>query len=268
MGRCGTHAIIGWIAGHFNCIATTYTKWVKPNNTIQINIYTKNNKVVHKETKTISISDVNFYLSEFKVQALIVIIDPLILTSQAIDKHDNGINELMREGCIPLDFNESKNFLVIRTPWNHYASILQWKCRTPLKRKPRRFIRGWLSYAYEYLRITKFIPNLIKCSYDRWFVDKSYRKSISKSFGEDFSDDGLNFVDSEGRGSSFDQSKYCNRAQEMKVMERWKTINSCSDSYNKFMRVAKRRRIIKFAKKIFGQIPDFNRKDERHDALE
>ena len=65
--------------------------------------------------------------------------------------------------------------------------------------------------------------------FDRWFSDIDYRKntqeSMNKTFNWNLTEDsniGIEKVAIPGGGSSFDNVDYADRAQKMKVTERWK----------------------------------------------
>ena len=60
--------------------------------------------------------------------------------------------------------------------------------------------------------------------YNKWFTDQEYRKEISKKLRLEFTDNGLQYVNNFGFGSSFDKKKYQGNAQAMKVNERWRQI--------------------------------------------
>jgi hypothetical protein len=61
-------------------------------------------------------------------------------------------------------------------------------------------------------------------NYNKWFEDKSYREQICKDIDIPFTDEGINYVPPDGRGSSFNKRKFNGKAQEMGVLERYKSM--------------------------------------------
>ena len=57
---------------------------------------------------------------------------------------------------------------------------------------------------------------------NEWFSDIDYRKQLAKTLDIPFTDAGLNEVRDIMKGSSFDGRQFDGKAQEMKVLERWK----------------------------------------------
>lgn len=81
----------------------------------------------------------------------------------------------------------------------------------------------WKAYAKEYLGETDFLPDKVTVNYNRWFIDRDYRQSISKQLGLLFSDCGLNQVTDYGGGSNFDGTSFDGNAQLMNVLNRWES---------------------------------------------
>lgn len=66
-----------------------------------------------------------------------------------------------------------------------------------------------------------FDPHIVV--YDKWVQDKQYRKKLVKSLGlPKFTDAGFKDVPQNCGGSSFDGLEFNGKADEMKVLERWK----------------------------------------------
>jgi len=83
-------------------------------------------------------------------------------------------------------------------------------------------IAMWVTYAREFLGETDLLEERLAISFDRWFVDREFRKAISSAIGFKFTDRGKNIVAAvHGKGSSFDNLDFDGRAEEMKVLERW-----------------------------------------------
>jgi hypothetical protein len=123
------------------------------------------------------------------------------------------------------DIPNAKTIAVFRNPWNAIASQTQWKIGTPLYKRRRQAINLWTDYYSEYIKKESDVIFII---YDKWFVDKKYRKEISNKLGLKFSDEKFESVPNAGRGSSFDGIKYDGRAQEMNVLNRYKQVDNYS----------------------------------------
>ncbi len=67
-----------------------------------------------------------------------------------------------------------------------------------------------------------FGANLVVVKFDHWFKFRAYRKQLAKRLQIPFTDDGLNDVPRFASGSTFDHREYDGKAQEMRVLERWK----------------------------------------------
>lgn len=95
--------------------------------------------------------------------------------------------------------------LIIRDPFNWYASRLKSDMSQPAHYSGLNLRQLYLQYIREYNRESIFLEgHVVLISYNQWKSDLSYRKSISKGLGLEFTDDGLNKVTGEGGGSSFD----------------------------------------------------------------
>lgn len=56
--------------------------------------------------------------------------------------------------------------------------------------------------------------------YDQFCIDQDYRQEICKELGGEYTEERLNYVSSEGNGSSFDNLKYQGKGSQMKTRER------------------------------------------------
>ncbi len=116
---------------------------------------------------------------------------------------------------------QQTKIVVIRDPYNWLASRLKgfggiypqkaWH----IEADP---ISMWKKHAMIAIDKTEgYLPVL----YNKWFVSKEYRISISQKLGLDHTDKGLEFVPPNGGGSSFDGRKFHTKAQGMDVLSRW-----------------------------------------------
>ena len=135
------------------------------------------------------------------------------------------------------------NILVIRDPFNHFASVIKSNRYIMPKTKKMRnldiykraneyaetkshpiidLLKIWTDYANEADGNTNYIQNKIVISYNDWFLNESYRKKISQRLHANSFNKGMNFVSVCGGGSSFDGKKYNGKGSEMDVLNRWK----------------------------------------------
>lgn len=87
-----------------------------------------------------------------------------------------------------------------------------------------KFLRTWTIYAKEFTGQTSRVPYRVPACFDRWFVDESYRRELAASLGLDFSDRNLNKLDPRWGRSTYDGLDFQGRAQEMKVLDRWRHL--------------------------------------------
>ncbi|MGK7957777.1 MAG: hypothetical protein AB4063_21380 [Crocosphaera sp.] len=164
------------------------------------------------------------------------------------------------------------NVLLIRDPFNLFASRLKQVLNQNFDQSKHGFIMGhpkykygaskpeeyvgiWKEHAKEYLGITSYLGNdKITINYSQWFLDSSYREKIANLLKLKYTDENLNKVVGEkepGAGSSFDQYEYNGQADQMKVLERWKNMidnpNYCS--------LFTDREVWELSEQIFGVIP-------------
>ena len=137
-------------------------------------------------------------------------------------------------------YNYLANILLLRDPFNNLASLYQHALRRPGMEPPhiKNFIMLWKSYAHEFTNNTNFLtpldtalkPGKVCISYNEWFKSKPYRRCISQQLGLSFNDNGLQFVNGFGNGSSFDGGQLQGNAQTMNVLNRWRTLEDPRDS--------------------------------------
>jgi len=138
----------------------------------------------------------------------------------------------------------------LRSFHNHYASAhVHKKVRSELSAE--NFVGNWLRQSgyldfKTYVADLKFIPVL----FDKWFTDKDYRDSIAAECDLENNDIGINKVSWNGGGSTFDQRKYDGKAQEMLVLDRWKTVDW---SLPEHMNIIKQ--LAETNEKLFGPLP-------------
>ena len=118
--------------------------------------------------------------------------------------------------------------IIMRDPANNFASCWARLARPGVDLQNARDgmkiarVERWKQYAKEFLRDTRFIQDPICVSFNHWFASESYRRVLSRTFGLEFTDAGLQVVAYDGAASTFDRMDYDGRAQEMPVMDRWR----------------------------------------------
>lgn len=122
------------------------------------------------------------------------------------------------------------NIIILRDPFNNFASKYRWAKEgtqwqpslDSLKQLPSK----WKIHAKEFLNETNYIQeNKICISYNQWFTDETYREELAKKLQLSTIDKGLSEIAKWGPntwGDSFDNLNYENRANEMRVFDRWK----------------------------------------------
>jgi len=149
--------------------------------------------------------------------------------------------------------------LILRDPFNNFASKYRWAVRgtrwTPhLGWVIQQLPELWKSYAREFLGVTQFMPApRVFINYNRWFVDPEYREQLAQRLGLISAEKGLAEVAKWGPntwGDSFDNLDFEGRAQEMKVLERWRHF--AGDHV--FRQLFKDRELLELSKEIFGVI--------------
>jgi len=175
-----------------------------------------------------------------------------------ISFEDINITELDAKKIIPCrktaigSSSSLKIIFILRDPFNFMASRFCKKTPTISEfNKLSDALNAWKMYAYEFLGKTEYIPDKILINYNRWFIDQNYRKGLAKKMNIPFSDKGIDIVPTAGQGSSFDRLSYNGRAQEMKVLERWKNISTKPEFKKLFTRQDE---ILKLSEAIFGEI--------------
>lgn len=176
--------------------------------------------------------------------------------------------------------------VVHRDVFNLFASKLRWaygrKCR-PSFESITRLVNIWKDYARLFLVVgeqsvtansesaggqhdcrarlhgderssksTQVDTLLVR--YNDWVRDSGYRRQLAQRLGLEFTDAGFNEVAKWGPvtwGDSFDGLDYEGRAQEMKVLERWK--NFVDDGF--YRRLFRDGELIELSNMVFGEVP-------------
>lgn len=214
--RTGNHAIINWLHGHCSTTSEHFN-----NQRLSQNLLWEPKTSTPRELVTVSFEEQKLPGSR-----------PFILNEKIL-------GEAKSIQCA----------VVMRDPFNLFASRFKHK---PLRKQTiarmRYFTDLWKGYAREYLGQTQILPNCVPVSFNKWFYDEAYREELSRAFGFVSSSNVIEGVSPKGHGSSFDGLKYNGRAQEMKVLERWRHL--AKD--RQYRKIFEDEELIKLSDQIFG----------------
>jgi len=124
-----------------------------------------------------------------------------------------------------------------------------WKGPWTIKEGLEWRTRNWIEIAKETLGITNYIKDSIGVYYDDFVSSEKYRKNICDKLGGEYNEKMLNIIPQEGNHSTFDGAEFQNRAQEMKVLERYKVWENKEDK--KLLRILKNSEALDFYLKHF-----------------
>jgi hypothetical protein len=226
--RTGQHAITSWLVGHFgdvlykNCMSQLGRRkgkiegfeppfWLFSPDTDEY-------KEVGQFVRTPDAIIMGTEFTIFKVG-----INPKVQIEKELIAKENGFDK----------FSERQDYvIVVRNPYNQYASVLRWK-KNKLLGNPVSFVDMWIRTAEEATKILNkednvFGPNGYVINYDMWFQSPSYRREIEKYLNLKESDIRINTVMKVGYekswGSSFDGMKKKQEGQSMDVLNRWERV--------------------------------------------
>jgi hypothetical protein len=222
--RTGQHAITSWTIGHFdsvcykNCMSQLGRRkgrssgvespfWLfepkERDSWIEANQIPKNQDAIVLGTE-FTIFDVG--------------LNPAIPEQKKLICDFHGVDEFSKR---------RDNMLVIRNPYNQYASVLKWG-KNKLLSSPGSFSKMWKKMANECIGITNFFENKVVVNYDCWFSDVEERKLIEGQLDLPRDDSRIDIVMKIGHGrswgSSFDGMKTKKSAQKMNVLNRWESV--------------------------------------------
>jgi hypothetical protein len=148
----------------------------------------------------------------------------------------------------------SRYLLCLRDPFNLFASRLkQYEGRvTPEKRirNAQATAELWKNHAWEFTGRSRFLPNLVAINYNDWVSAESYREELAGRLGVPYKGEGWNRTTHAGGGSTFDKKTF-EKADEMKLFERWQVVRD-DPVYRALFRDSE---IIELSEEIFGPIP-------------
>ena len=213
--RTGQHAIISWLLGHFDKVA--FKNHMSPSNREKWGFAPPFWYFEPKKRDEWEASE------DFREGQ-----DAWILGTELVGPPVQ-FNEHMATQMDAYGLSGTQEIIrIIRNPYNHYASVLNWR-RNKLLVSPAKFKRAWMAMANA--MIDKEQNPMELCYdiiFDKWFEEENYRKKITQLLNLKYSDRRLNTVMKIGVGkawgSSFDGMTKKNKAQHMHVTERWKKM--------------------------------------------
>lgn len=207
MRRGGQHAIIHWLASHFdepvwfvNDIGTFNTPYIHEDDT---NVYEP------REFRN-PCGVENFWKLRKKVLFQ-------SYEDKAIDDLDLKANESVVGRSARRVF-----IIVIRDPLNLFASRM--RNAGFVFRIESAHVKVWKQHARESLGYTSYLPDVVTISFNDWVSSAKYRRRIETILGLGSNDTSRNRVF--GVGSSFDQRKYDGKADQMDVLNRWRAAST------------------------------------------
>lgn len=153
------------------------------------------------------------------------------------------------------------DMLILRDPFNLLASKLRWAYGERYQPSVDSLFAtrdAWKAHCREYLGDTSYLPSRCSVSYNAWFSDPSYRRSLADTLGVECTDRGLQQVARWGPtvwGDSFDGLTYDGRAAEMRVLDRWRVYEDDPT----FLRLVDDEELVALSARAFGRIPGTER---------
>jgi len=101
-----------------------------------------------------------------------------------------------------------------------------WASYTQVKGKVNtRMVTKWWEIAKAYHDCSFGTHmDVVRVNYEDFFLSRDYREGVCKALGGEYHEAALNRVALNGGGSSFSRDKFDGKAQEMKVLERYKQV--------------------------------------------
>jgi hypothetical protein len=232
--RSGQHAVINWVAAHFD-----EPVWFFNN----IKDFS-NPKPISNDTDT----TLQFYVRSPKTIPRVWSIPKKVLFQSYEDKPIDNL-DFASNARVTGSSGKTICVIVLRDIFNMVASRLSHPNSHDLEPWLRQ---RWIQYAREAIGETNYLPNMVFVNYNLWFNSEPYRRDLEKKMGLRSTDKGINLVFGAG-SSSFSGFKYNGKAQEMKVRERWKFYENDKNYVSFFQGVP---RLWELNDALFGKIAE------------
>lgn len=203
LARSGSHAVINWIASQ--CGDTTF--YNNCNEALQPLKRPDRWRCTGKPTAQIYSAE-NFDIEGFEQVFGSHDLDHVLLINR--DIYNLVASSIHRKGDVNSILTEPfQNLSHFKTAWFGES-------------KPR--LEMWKTYIRASQKLThESDEHFVDVNFNKWFSDQAYRRALADRLEIPFTDAGLTQVMNHGEGSSFDKRQYDGRAQDMRVLERWRS---------------------------------------------
>lgn len=234
MRRGGQHAIIHWLACHFDepvWFVNDISNFAKP--------------VVPKDDTNVYVPDAfrapskdkSFWKKSKKV--FFQSYEDKCIDNLDFKANESVVGKSTKRTCV----------LILRDPFNMFASRM--KAGDFVFRITNAHVKMWIQHAKEAMGVTSFLPDLLVINYNDWVSSEKYRRRIENLLGLPETDSGINNIF--GVGSSFDGKNYDGRATRMNVLKRWKGFGA----FEGYRQLINNDKLWQLSRTIFGYVaPD------------
>lgn len=148
-----------------------------------------------------------------------------------------------------------KQLVILRNPLNNAASqAALWGIDGLRRPAADQFLQLWRRYALEFTGRVSRLPDRVPVNYDEWFASRAYRRELAGRLEIVYSDATLNDVDPDWGKSSFNAMQYAGRAQQMRVLDRWREFNG-TPQLAEYVRVLRDHEAFPLFEEIYGGLP-------------
>ena len=152
--------------------------------------------------------------------------------------------------------NRFVNIIVLRDVANLLSSrlkIIRDGVSHPMS-ADRETLRLWRLYAKEFTGATNYLSNKVTVNFNKWFIDKKYRRKLAARIGLQFTDKGkdtLYITPNNSKSSSFDTLRDTSSISNLKVFDRWKYFEDDEE----YLMTLSDPDTLALSEEIFGDIP-------------
>lgn len=143
------------------------------------------------------------------------------------------------------------DIVILRDPCNLFASLLASKMMT--EHNQPELVELFKQYARGFLGRAQLLDRerpVLFVNYNQWLLSSEYKKEIATKVGFEDRGETYNFVSPIGGGSSFNKTQLSGKAQEMKVLERWRSYqDDC-----RYRAIFEDEEIGALSRQIFGEV--------------
>ena len=203
MRRGGQHAIINWICSQIRPSMHVDDCSLSDGSLVSMAPY----KYIDNETKRIQV-----HPSEM--------IDPDDFRMLLFNFEDRYVEETLTKfhdwSDYVCDFESVTSIVLVRDPYNLFASRSKDERIKLVGDKAKTLYKS-------HMNIVMNRSDFVDINFNHWFAEKEYRTELAARLNISFTDNGLNDITWPGE-STFDGADYDGKAQEMKMLERWKQV--------------------------------------------